>query len=129
MKKICFFFVFILALCLGDIIGYAQNNGNQTPVVIVVTNDGSFGNVPKAPVSIPISGFVNDNSIYLFFSNNIGEINVCLKDSSGSTLISTLLDTSDGSESLPFTGVPDSYTIIFTLEDNTTYVGRFEILS
>lgn len=68
MKPLLFSFVLALSICFGGTIGYAQENGNQTPTTIVITT--------------------ND----------------------------------------PFSGAPDTYTIYFTLEDNTSYIGRFEIL-
>lgn len=115
-------------ICFGGNIGYAQGNGNQTPIVIVVSDDGSLGQPPRTSLSIPISGFVYNTEICLFFSNNLGEISIRLEDSSGCTVLLTTVDSSNGSESLPFSGLPDSYIIYFTLEDNTNYIGRFEII-
>ena len=115
-------------ICFGGTIGYAQGNGNQTPIVIVVSDDGSLGQPPRTSLSIPISGFVYNTEICLFFSNNLGDISIRLEDSSGCTVLLTTVDSSNGSESLPFSGLPDSYIIYFTLEDNTNYIGRFEII-
>ena len=128
MKPLLFSFVLALSICFGGTIGYAQENGNQTPTTIVITTNDPFGQGPRTPVIIPISGCVYDNVINLFFSNDLGEINIRLEDSLGCTILSTTVDSSDGSESIPFSGAPDTYTIYFTLEDNTSYIGRFEIL-
>lgn len=128
MKPLLFSFVLALSICFGGTIGYAQENGNQTPTTIVITTNDPFGQGPRTPVIIPISGYVYDNVINLFFSNDLGEINIRLEDSLGCTILSTTVDSSDGSESIPFSGAPDTYTIYFTLEDNTSYIGRFEIL-
>lgn len=128
MKPLIFSFVLALSICFGGTIGYAQENGNQTPTTIVITTNDPFGQGPRTPVIIPISGYVYDNVINLFFSNDLGEINIRLEDSLGCTILSTTVDSSDGSESIPFSGAPDTYTIYFTLEDNTSYIGRFEIL-
>lgn len=127
MKTIFFFLVFSMLICFGGTIGYAQENGNQTPVVIVVSDDESLGQPPRAPLPIPISGYVYENEIYLFFSNDLGDVSIRIEDSLGCTVLSTSVDSSDGSESLPFSGYPDSYTIFFSLGDNTSYIGRFEL--
>ena len=116
-----------MLICFGGTIGYAQENGNQTPVVIVVSDDESLGQPPRAPLPIPISGYVYENEIYLFFSNDLGDVSIRIEDSLGCTVLSTSVDSSDGSESLPFSGYPDSYTIFFSLGDNTSYIGRFEL--
>lgn len=128
MKPLLFSFVLALSICFGGTIAYAQENGNQTPTTIVITTNDPFGQGPRTPVIIPISGYVYDNVINLFFSNVLGEISIRLEDSMGQTLLSTSVDTYDGSESLPFSGEPGSYTIYFILEDNTSYIGRFELL-
>ena len=128
MKPLLFSFVLALSICFGGTIGYAQENGNQTPTTIVITTNDPFGQGPRTPVIIPISGYVYDNVINLFFSNDLGEINIRLEDSLGCTILSTTVDSSDGSESIPFSGAPGIYTIYFTLEDNTSYIGRFEVL-
>lgn len=128
MKKILFLFVLTLSLCFCGTPGYAQDNGNQTPVVAVVITNDPICQLPRTPLPIPISGYVYENEIYLFFSNDLGDVSVRLEDSLGCTVLSTTVDSSNGSESLPFSGLPDSYTIYFTLEDNTSYIGRFELL-
>lgn len=128
MKPLLFSFVLALSICFGGTIGYAQENGNQTPTTIVITTNDPFGQGPRTPVIIPISGYVYDNVINLFFSNDLGDVSIRLEDSLGCTILSTTVDSSDGSESIPFSGAPDTYTIYFTLEDNTSYIGRFEIL-
>lgn len=128
MKQFLFIFMLALAICLGSTIVYAQDNGSQTPVTIIVDTNNPYGQGPRTPSLVPISGYVLDNAIILFFSSDLGEISIRIEDSFGCTILSTSIDSSDGSESLPFNGVPDTYTIYFTLQDNTSYIGRFEIL-
>lgn len=127
MKPLFFSFVLALSICFGSTIGHAQENGNQVPVAIIVTTNGQPGQVPRSPAFVPISGYYYDDAIYLFFSNNLGDVSIRIEDALGCTIISTSVDSSDGSESLHFSGTPGSYTIYFILEDNTSYIGRFEL--
>ena len=128
MKQFLFIFVLALAICFGGTNGYAQENGGQTPVTVIIINTDSISQPPRTPILVPISGYVLDNAINLFFSSDLGEVSIRLEDSMGQTLLSTSVDTYDGSESLPFNGEPGSYTIYFILEDNTSYIGRFELI-
>ena len=128
MKQFLFIFVLALAICFGGTSGYAQENGGQTPVTVIIINTDSISQPPRTPTLVPISGYVLDNVINLFFSSDLGEISIRLEDSLGCTVLSTTADSSDGSESIPFSGAPDTYTIYFILEDNTSYIGRFELI-
>ena len=127
MKTLLITFVLALQICFGSINCFAQENVDPTPTIIVVSNDPS-GQVPRTPTIVPISGYVYEYTIFLFFSNDLGDVSIRLEDSLGSIVLSTTVDSSDGSESITFSGAPDTYTIYFTLEDNTSYIGRFEIL-
>ncbi|MBP5719869.1 MAG: DUF3244 domain-containing protein [Bacteroidales bacterium] len=126
MKKILFLIVLSLTIGFGNTRANAQSNDNGSAIEIVIDNNGSVSQLPRTP--IPISGYVYENEIFLFFSNDLGDVSIRLEDSLGCTVLSTTVDSSNGSESLPFSGLPDSYTIYFTLEDNTSYIGRFELL-
>lgn len=127
MKPLLFIFVLTLQLCFGATISHAQDNGNQIPEVIIITTNDPIGQGPRTPNIVPISGYVYEDTIFLFFSNDLGDVSIRLEDSFGCSVLSTTVDSSNGSESLPFSGLPDSYTIYFTLEDNTSYIGRFEL--
>ena len=127
MKRLLFFLVLALSLLSVNVTGYAQSIGNQDPVIIIISTLTPPGQVPRSPIVIPISGYVFENEIDIFFNNAIGEVGVCLKDAMDNTIISTTLDSSNGLESIPFSGLSGSYTIMFNLEDNTCYIGRFEI--
>lgn len=127
MKPLLFSFLLALQICFGSINCFAQENVDPTPTIIVVSNDPS-GQVPRTPTIVPISGYVYEYTIYLFFSNDLGDVSIRLEDSLGCTILSTTVDSSDGSESIPFSGDQGSYTIYFILEDNTSYIGRFELI-
>lgn len=128
MKHIFYLLLLTFAICLGSTNGYAQNGGNPNPSSIIITITDPFGQIPRTPTNIPIVGYVLNNTINLYFSNDIGEMLFVLEESFDGVLFSTVVDTSEGFVCLPFCGIPGSYTISFNLEDDTRYIGRFEIL-
>jgi hypothetical protein len=126
MKPLFSFLVLTLQICFLSFNSFGQEIVDPTPTIIVISDP--IGQGPRTPNIVPISGYVYENTIYLFFSNDLGDVNVRIEDSFGCTILSTTVDSSDGSESIPFSGAPGIYTIYFTLEDNTSYIGRFEVL-
>ena len=117
----------LFSLGLGNLRAMAQNP--PTPISISINSGGSFGNIPRIPAVIPISGFVLGNSIYLHFSADFGDVTVCLEEVSGGVIINNVvLDSSEDPVIIPFDGSPGVYTITFTFENGNSYIGRFEIL-
>ena len=114
MKHIFYLLLLTFAICLGSTNGYAQNGGNP--------------NIPRTPTNIPIVGYVLNNTINLFFNDDLGQVLIVLEEAIDGVLLSTAVDTSEGFVCIPFSGAPGSYTLTFTLEDGTSYIGRFDIL-
>ena len=47
---------------------------NQSPTEIIIKEGGHQGNNPRQESYVPISAYVISNTIYLTFSNDLGEI-------------------------------------------------------
>lgn len=80
------------------------------------------------PGAFPISGFVINDTIYIQFSENLGDVTVSLSEATTGQLLSTVIDSSDGYAVIPFSGDPGCYSLTFNLENGASYIGRFEIL-
>lgn len=128
MKHIFYLLSLALTICLGSAKGYAQNSGTQTNTPIVVSPGISHGQIPRTPTNIPIVGYVLNNTINLFFNDDLGQVLIVLEEAIDGVILSTAVDTSEGFVCIPFSGPSGSYTITFNLENGTSYIGRFEIL-
>lgn len=100
---------------------------SQTPVRIIITEGGSQGDGPRSPENVPILGGVIGNSIYLSFLTSLGDIEIRLEEEEEGLILNTVIDSSDGGEVILFSGASGIYTISFTLECGTVYIGRFVI--
>ena len=126
MKK--FFLSLAVILGIGAALLPVISGKNQTPVQIVVSQQDQGGQVPRMPGVSPISGFVFIDTIYLQFSENLGDVTVSLSETSTGQLLSTVVDSSNGYAIIPFSGDTGCYTLTFILENGASYIGRFEIL-
>lgn len=125
MKTFYLLTVLALSICFGSTNGYAQNGHNQTPAPIIITTNDPLGQTPRNPEIVPISGFVSQNSINLFFSIDLGSVSVTIEELSEGLLLSTVVNTSEGYAAIPFSGEPGSYRLFFYLSDGTEYIGSF----
>lgn len=126
MKKL-FFCLFVIAFCLGSVNAGAQNNNGQTPVEIVVTISGPYGNGPRVPAVIPISGIATNDTIYLFFSTDLGSVDLLVEELSAGMILHTVVNGSYPMAMIPYDGEPGSYTITFTLANGSELTGSFVI--
>ena len=84
---------------------------------------------PSGPrTGVPITASLDDGIITTESSTYSGTISVVIKDEDGDTVLSTLENVSANSQfTTNVTSLADgSYTIYYTLGDNTTYYGEFE---
>lgn len=126
MKRFLSIITVFSAICWGN--SRANDlNVKQTPVAIVISTDNPVGEVPRT--TIPISGYVYGDTIFLMFSNNLGAVDISLYDSSEGLVLSTVIDSSDGGAEIPFSGASGYYTITFSLLDGTIFHGYFSLLS
>ena len=83
---------------------------------------------PRSLFQVPITCYVVSNTIYLNFSNDIGEVDVTLEEASQGIILQTSVDSSELSAILPFGGAAGEYTITFTLPTGVLYIGGFSII-
>ena len=107
----------------------AGSIADRIPIYIVITQQEGGNEVPRTPVCLPVVGVVYEDSIILSFTNDVGDVSVCLEEEIGGLLLSTVVDSSDGDVEIPFSGAPGSYSITFNLSDGTKLLGTFIIMS
>ena len=98
---------------------YAEN------IVLIIKNDGTE-NGPRS--GVPISASMEDGIITTESSTYSGTISVIIKDEDGETVLTTVENVSSNSQfTTNVTSFADgSYTIYYTLDNNTVYYGEFE---
>ena len=84
--------------------------------------------IPRSLSQVPITCYVVSNTIYLNFSNDIGEVDVTLEEASQGIILQTSVDSSELTAIIPFGGAAGDYTITFTLPTGVLYIGGFSII-
>lgn len=84
---------------------------------------------PKAPVLVPISASYESslNSVILWFSHDLGELEVEVLNTISGYYSSAFVDTQFLSSVIPIIGGPGHYIITFTLLSGQQYQGEFNI--
>lgn len=97
--------------------------------IIIILENGNGGNVHGPRSGVPITASLNNGIISTVVDAYVGNVEVTIEDEDGETVISdvevvsghTLFTTNVSS-------LPDgTYTIIYTLDNNTVYYGVFVI--
>lgn len=83
--------------------------------------------IPRSQNAIPIACCVISNTIFVSFSEDIGEVEVTLEEVSNGIIFQTFVDSSDHSAILPFSGASGEYTITFSLSSGVVYCGIYEL--
>lgn len=123
MKKKILFAAFLMSIC-SVLPSYSMDDD---PVVILLRNSES-GESDGPRSSVPISASIDDGIITTESSTYSGTISVIIKDEDGDTVLSTVENVSSNSQfTTNVTSFADgSYTIYYTLDNNTVYYGEFE---
>ena len=119
-------FLFALFVSMSSVLpSYSMDDEH---VVIVLTKIGNLGNGGGPRTGVPITASIDDGIITTESSTYSGTISVVIKDEDGDTVLSTVENVSANSQfTTNVTSLADgSYTIYYTLGDNTTYYGEFE---
>ena len=84
---------------------------------------------PKAPVLVPISASYESslNSVILWFSHDLGELEVEVLNTISGYYSSAFVDTQFLSSVIPISGGPGHYTITFTLTTGQQLCGEFNV--
>ena len=118
MKKILLLFVAMMAIMSSTVV-YADD------IVIKLQTDGANSH-PRT--GVPISASISGGIITTESNTYSGTISVVIKDEDGDTVLSTVENVSSNSQfTTNVTSLADgSYTIYYTLDDNSVYYGEFE---
>ena len=118
MRKISLFIIAMMAFVSTSVI-YADD------IVIIIKNDGTE-NRPRT--GVPITASLDDGIITTESSTYSGTVSVVIKDEDGDTVLSAVENVSANSQfTTNVSSLADgTYTIYYTLENNTVYYGEFE---
>ena len=122
MKRLLFLLTLLLAL-----VPASSFSSTQTPTEIPLLEENPPGDRPRSSSPIPISAYVISNTIYITFSNDLGEVDVTVEEASQGIILQTSVDSSELSAILPFGGAAGEYMISFTLQTGVSYCGLFEL--
>jgi len=100
---------------------------DDDPVRIVLEEKENSIN-PRPRTGVPISASLDEGIITTETNAYSGTISVTIKDEDGDTVLSTVENVSSNSQfTTNVTSLADgSYTIYYTLDDNSVYYGEFE---
>ena len=95
-------------------------------VVILIGRLENGGGGPRT--GVPITASINEGIITTESITYSGTISVTIKDEDGDTVLSTVENVSSNSQfTTNVTSLADgSYTVYYTLDNNTVYYGEFE---
>lgn len=127
MKKISLFAIAALFFLTGGTQLSTGHLQSQTPVVIIITDEGTTGNIPRSPANVPIQGVVIGNTVYLSFLSDLGIVEVTLEEEGSGILCHDYYDSSELFAELTFDGFAGDYIIHFKLPGNVEYKGSFNI--
>ena len=128
MKQLLFYLLLAITIVTGSLSNVTAKPSEQSSVSIIIRGGSEIGDGLRSPAPVPISGTVTGNTILIVFSRNIGSVDTSLEELTEGHLLDTVLDSSEAFCFIPFSGAEGSYTLTFTLEDGTSYTGRFDIL-
>lgn len=119
MKKILLLFVAMVAFVSTSVV-YADD------IVLTIKSDHV---VIHPRTGVPITASIDDGIITTESVNYSGTITVTIQDEDGDTVLSTIENVSANSQfTTNVTSLADgTYTIYYTMSDNTVYYGEFEI--
>ena len=119
-------FLFALFVSMSSVLpSYSMDDEH---VVIVLTKIGNLGSGGGPRTGVPITASIDDGIITTETNAYSGTISVTIKDEDGDTVLSTVENVSSNSQfTTNVTSHADgSYTIYYTLDNNSVYYGEFE---
>lgn len=119
MKKALLLFVAMMATFMASSVVYADN------IVLIIKNEGTQ-NGPRT--GVPITASIDDGIITTETNTYSGSISLTIKDEDGDTVLFAVENVSANSQfTTNVTILSDgTYTIYYTLDDNSVYYGDFE---
>ena len=119
--------VILLALLMSMSSVLPSYSMDDDPVIIILEEDENSTN-QRPRTGVPITASIDDGIITTESITYSGTISVTIKDEDGDTVLSTVENVSANSQfTTNVTSLADgSYTIYYTLDNNTVYYGEFE---
>ena len=117
--------LFALLMSMGTVLpSYSMDDEH----VIIILKEKELVDENRPRTGVPITASMEDGIITTESNTYSGTITVTIKDEDGDTVLSTVENVSANSQfTTNVTSLADgSYTIYYTLGDNTTYYGEFE---
>ena len=121
--------VSLLSLC-APTPGMAMSELEDTVAVIVIDPLPGLippGHGPKSPVPISASYESMMSSVILYFTSNLGEIEVEVLNTTTGGYVSDFVDTQFLYATIPIIMGPGHYILLFTLPSGRQYIGEFDI--
>lgn len=103
---------------------------DEKSIPVPITKEGTKkGGVLRAPEVVPIKVFLMKDLHLLScqFNRNLGDVNIELMNTMTGEYVSDIIDSCTGMSIFPFSCNEGFYTLTFTLQDGTMYIGEFEI--
>ncbi|MCR5463121.1 MAG: DUF3244 domain-containing protein [Bacteroidales bacterium] len=101
----------------------------DTVIVIWPNPEIDPGGRPRSEVFVPISASYDSmlSSVILYFTSNLGEIEVEVLNTTTGGYVSGMVDTSFLSATVPITFGSGHYILLFTLPSGQRYRGEFDV--
>lgn len=122
----------LLILGLTAILGIGEVNTptelGDPPIIIEIEDEEDPSNGNRAPVFVPISGYVESSIgvVILRFSQPCGTVHISFNNLSDGSYYSTSVN-GTGAVVIPLTLTSGSWTVTFELSNGTVYNGEFTI--
>lgn len=122
--------LFLTTLCSETVYATEPLPCLEDTVIIIRPNpEIDPGGRPRSEVFVPISASYDSmlSSVILYFSSNLGEIEVEVLNSTTGGYDFGIIDTQFLSATIPISFGPGHYIIIFTLPSGQRYRGEFDV--
>lgn len=117
--------LFALLMSMGTVLpSYSMDEEH----VVIILTEKTDQEVQRPRTGVPITASIENGIITTEMSTYSGTISVTIKDEDGDTVLSTVENVSSNSQfTTNVTSLADgSYTIYYTLDNNSVYYGEFE---
>ena len=134
MKSIRILFLLALLISVNQGISHANCSTmcckeDSSIVISPIPSNNPDPPIPRTPVFVPITASYDTmlTSVSLFFTHNLGEIEIEVLNSTTGGYYSGIVDSQYLSAIIPITMGPGHYIITFTLLSGQQYQGEFNI--
>jgi hypothetical protein len=134
MKSFRIFILFALFFSVNQGISHAKCSTmcckeDSSIVISPIPGNNPDPPIPRTPMFVPISASYDTmlTSVSLYFTHDLGEIEIEVLNSTTGGYNSGIVDSQYLSAIIPITMGPGHYTITFTLPSGQQYQGEFDV--